>query len=52
MVFITRDLPREAIERTLAAFEGAVPYLVRSTADGQPKFKSGDSVMLQQVPAH
>ena len=24
MVFITRDLPREAIEKTLAAFEEAV----------------------------
>jgi hypothetical protein len=35
MVFITRDLPREAIERTLAAFEGAVEE--RSSSESPPR---------------
>jgi len=35
MVFITRDLPREAIEQTLAAFEGAVEE--RSSSESPPR---------------
>jgi 2-oxoglutarate dehydrogenase E1 component len=40
---------REQRELVEAAFAGPVPHLVRSTGDGQAKFKSGDSVMLRAL---
>jgi 2-oxoglutarate dehydrogenase E1 component len=40
---------REQRELVEAAFAGPVPHLVRSTGDGQAKYKSGDSVMLRAL---
>ena len=41
MVFITRDLPREAIEATLAAFEEAVLRKCRSERPRPPSQRAG-----------
>jgi 2-oxoglutarate dehydrogenase E1 component len=40
---------REQRELVDAAVSAPAPHLVRSTADGQPKFQSGDSVFLRGI---
>ena len=41
MVFITRDMPKEAIEKTLTAFEEAVEETPSPTSSSQERGEQG-----------